>query len=237
MDKLSPQEQSGISRDNLRSDGKLCWETHVSALFEANTYLVWQSGRTDCLIIDPSFDPEGIISLIRRKGLKPCAILITHGHVDHIAGNARIKEEWPEIPLIVGIGDSDKLTDARRNLSAAFGYPVVSPAADQTIVDGDQLELAGVKLLARQIPGHSFGHMVFICKDNAPPVVFVGDVIFAGSIGRTDFPDGNYRQLLQGIRRVLFALPEETILLPGHGPPTTVGDEKVSNPYVASGEV
>ncbi|MDW8077316.1 MAG: MBL fold metallo-hydrolase [Thermoguttaceae bacterium] len=216
-------------------DRQIVWDTVVSSLFEENSYIVRRADAAECFIVDPGFEPDSIIAYVHKKRLTPRAILITHGHVDHMAGLSRVKERWPEANIITGLEDAEKLVSAQANLSAFFGVPLVGPPADVVVVDGELLEVAGINLLVRQIPGHSRGHVVFICENTFPPVVFVGDVIFAGSIGRTDFPDGDYKQLIEGIRRVLFVLPEETILLPGHGPPTSVGREKLTNPYVGTG--
>lgn len=217
------------------NDRKIIWDTVVSSLFEQNSYVVRREEANECLIVDPGFEPDSLIAFVRKNRLIPRAFLVTHGHVDHMAGLSRLKEEWPEASIVAGVEDAAKLVSAQANLSAFFGVPLVGPPADRLVSDGEQLELAGIRLLVRHIPGHSRGHVVFICQESSPPIVFVGDVIFAGSIGRTDFPDGDYKQLVDGIQRVLFVLPEETILLPGHGPPTTVRREKLANPYVGLG--
>ena len=209
--------------------------TIVSSPFEQNSYVVRLSDRTDCVVIDPGLEPEKIIHYLDKHGLTPAAILVTHGHSDHIGGNGAIKKRWPSCPLAIGIGDAPKLTDPWLNLSASFGTPLVSPGADVTLKDGDTYDAAGFEWQVRSIPGHTTGHVVFLWEGQEPPVVFVGDVIFAGSIGRTDFPDGNNRQLVLGIRSKLFTLPDETILLSGHGQPTTVGAEKQSNPFAGLG--
>ena len=109
---------------------------------------------------------------------------------------------------------------------------MLSPEADQVVQEGDRFQAAGIELEVIEMPGHSVGHVVFLWKGGTPWVAFVGDVIFQGSIGRTDFPDGNTEQLLRSIRTRLYSLPGETRLLPGHGPATTVGTEKLSNPFV-----
>ncbi len=134
--------------------------------------------------------------------------------------------------MVIGAGDAEKLTDPQKNLSARFGVPITSPPADQFVKEGDAIEFAGFTFQVREIPGHSSGHVVFICRELTPPVVFGGDVLFAGSVGRTDFPDGDFEQLAAGIREKLFMLPDETIVLSGHGPATTIGQEKRSNPFV-----
>ena len=204
----------------------------VSSPFEENTYIAHIEGKSDCLVIDPGLEPEKILHYLDEHGLTPAAILNTHGHSDHIGGNEALKRRWPDCPLVVGAGDADKLTDARRNLSADFGMPVVSPPADVTLADGELYAAAGFELETRDVPGHTPGHVVYLCRGHNPAIVFFGDVIFAGSIGRTDFPGGDFRQLLEGIRSRLFDLPDDTVLLSGHGPPTTVGEEKRTNPFV-----
>ncbi len=209
--------------------------TIVSRPFDQNSYVAWLQGRGDCLVIDPGFEPGKIVSTVEKHGLTPAVLLLTHGHSDHIAGNAALKERWPECPIVIGVNEADKLINPARNLSAKFGIPLTSPPADRLVKDGETIEYAGFKLEVREIPGHSSGHVVFIWRENNPPVVFGGDVLFAGSIGRTDFPDGSFDQLAAGIREHLFTLPDETIVLSGHGPATTVGQEKQTNPFVGEG--
>jgi glyoxylase-like metal-dependent hydrolase (beta-lactamase superfamily II) len=206
--------------------------TVVSSPFEENTYIAHIEGGDGCLVIDPGLEPGKIIELLAKQELTPQAILNTHGHSDHIGGNTVLKGRWPDCPLVIGAGDAAMLTDARRNLSADFGMPVVSPPADVTLEDGEFYTAAGVRLETRLIPGHTPGHVVYVYHDHDPPLVFVGDVIFAGSIGRADFPGGDLDTLLDGIRARLYSLPDETVLLSGHGPPTTVGREKKTNPFV-----
>jgi glyoxylase-like metal-dependent hydrolase (beta-lactamase superfamily II) len=204
----------------------------VSMPFDENTYVLSVSGRNDCVVVDPGFDPESILELLAEHNLTPAAILLTHGHADHIAGNASLKDRWPDCPLVIGHGDASKLTDPIGNLSAGYGFRLLSPPADQTVQEGERINFAGMAFVARETPGHSSGHVVFIVENHEPVIVLGGDVLFAGSIGRTDFPDGSFTELKQSIHEKLFTLPDDTVVYPGHGPETTIGEEKTSNPFV-----
>jgi hydroxyacylglutathione hydrolase len=204
----------------------------VSVPFEENSYVAQLEGRGDCLVVDPGLEPQKILDYLDGQQLVPAAILNTHGHSDHVGGNATLKTRWPDCPLVIGSADAPKLSNPMLNLSAAFGGELRSPPADVTVDDGDTYTAAGFELRVLAIPGHSAGHVVYLWEDHNPPVAFVGDVVFAGSIGRTDFPDGDFRQLQAGIHAKLFTLPDETQLLTGHGEPTTVGQEKRYNPFV-----
>lgn len=206
--------------------------TITTEAFQQNGYVASLEGRDDCIVIDPGLEPERILAHLDREGLVPAAILNTHGHCDHIAGNAALKERWPACLLVIGTREVPKLSDPAANLSAMFGARLVSPPADVTVNDGDVFSAAGFDLTVYEIPGHSVGHVVYVWKNHAPQVAFVGDVIMAGSVGRTDFPDGDFRQLTEGIHAKLFNLPDGTLLYSGHGPPTTVGEEKRDNPFV-----
>ncbi len=200
--------------------------------FAQIAYVVWRQGRDDAVVVDPGFDTETIVDLLKRKNRRIAAILNTHGHADHIVGNRALKEAAPDVPLIIGRNEAFLLTDAFANLSAVFGMPLTSPPADRLVDDGERLEAAGFLFLVREIPGHSPGSVVFIADEFEPPFVLGGDVLFAGGVGRTDKPGDNPRALLEGIRSKLFTLPNDTLILPGHGPPTTVGEERRTNPFV-----
>jgi glyoxylase-like metal-dependent hydrolase (beta-lactamase superfamily II) len=207
-------------------------EVVESAPFAENAYIVWRIGGTEALVVDPSFDTDSVLEWLDREGLNLAAILNTHGHADHIAGNASIKEIFPNAPLIIGKNDESLLSDPEANLSAPFGMPLVSPPADRTVDHGEILELAGFSFEVREIPGHSPGSVVFVARDFDPPFVLGGDVLFAGSVGRTDLAYGDGPLLFAGIRAKLFDLPDPTRVFPGHGPSTTIGRERRSNPFV-----
>jgi len=205
--------------------------TIVSMPFTENTYVVWQIGRHDALVIDPGLEPELILSFLRDQELTPAVLLNTHGHGDHIGGNAALKNAFPEAPLVIGAREAPLLTDPWANLSALFGQAVTSPKADVLVREGDVVEYAGIRLEVLDVPGHSPGHIVFVYRGE-PSVVFGGDVLFRGGIGRYDFPNSDGPLLFEGIRTKLFALPADTVVYPGHGPVTTVGHEKRTNPFV-----
>lgn len=209
-------------------------ETVESAPFAENAYVLWRPGGSEALVVDPSFEVDPLLHWLDREGLSLAAILNTHGHADHIAGNAPVKEVFPQAPLIIGVNDASLLTDPEANLSAPFGMPLVSPEADRTLGHGETLILAGFTFEVREIPGHSPGSVVFVSKDAEPPFVLGGDVLFAGSVGRTDLAYGDGPLLLEGIRSKLFDLPDATRVFPGHGPPTTLGQEKDWNPFVGA---
>lgn len=198
--------------------------------FAENSYLVSRDGAADCVVVDPGFEPDLILDVVRAKKFQVVAILNTHGHVDHIAGNRAMKSAFPDAPLVIGRGDAGMLSDPRLNLSAAFGFDVTSPPADQLVDEGETVEYAGLRFEVLEIPGHSPGHVVFVLREAG--IVLGGDVLFSGSIGRTDFPGGSRTQLVSGIRAKLWPLPDETRVYPGHGPATTIGEERKSNPYV-----
>ncbi|HJT78292.1 MAG TPA: MBL fold metallo-hydrolase, partial [Gemmataceae bacterium] len=138
--------------------------TVVSTAFAENCYIVWLPGRTDALVIDPGLEPEAILDRLREEGLTPAAILNTHGHADHIAGNAALKEAFPDAPLVIGANEARLLADPHANLSAAFGMPITSPPADRTVREGDMVEGAGMQLEVLDVPGHSPGHVVYLLR-------------------------------------------------------------------------
>jgi hydroxyacylglutathione hydrolase len=204
----------------------------VSRPFDENTYIAHFHGRCDCVVFDPGLEPLAIEQYLDEHALTPAALVCTHGHSDHIAGNRALKKSWPACPIIIGAGDAVKLVDPELNLSAPFGFPITSLPADRTAREGEQVCAAGLELEVFETPGHSVGHVVFLCKQVQPWRLFGGDVLFQGSIGRTDFPDGSFEALSCAIHEKLFTLPEDTIVYPGHGPETTIGREKRTNPFV-----
>lgn len=212
-------------------DNELQIRRITSQLFDENAYLTHLSGASTCFVVDPGADVELIIAAIEDASLDLVAILNTHGHADHIAGNAALKKAFPQATLLIGTGDAQKLLDPEQNLSAPFGFPITSPPADQLVSHGEKLNIAGIELEVRDTPGHSAGHVVFIHHGAEATIIFGGDVLFEGGIGRTDFPDGDTEDLLKSIHEQLFTLPDHALVLPGHGDVTTIGQEKKTNPF------
>lgn len=206
--------------------------TIESQPFAENSYIVWKEGETSAFVIDPGFEPDLILDSLREHGLQLAAIVCTHGHVDHIAGNRDLKNAFPDAPIIIGAGDELFLTDPVINMSAPFGFDVTSPPADRLVNEGERLTLAGIELDIFDLPGHSPGHVIYVIRDAKPFMVLGGDVLFRGSIGRTDFPGGSFATLKAGIERVLWPLPPDTLVYPGHGPVTTTGHERRTNPFL-----
>ena len=206
-------------------------QTAVSYSFEENSYIISLENEKECVIVDPGIEPEQLLEMLQSQKLTPAVMLITHGHYDHIGGVSAIRERWPECKIWTSALEAKKLVDPNLNLSAMFGFPQVAPPADRILEDGEKFSAAGLDFQAILIPGHTCGHLVFALEEADHSNVFVGDTIFAGSVGRGDFPDGDSRLLIDSIQLKLFAFPDNTVLYPGHGNKTTVGREKRSNPF------
>lgn len=205
-------------------------ETLSVGMFETNCYLVYDEQIGAGLIIDPGADAERIIEAIDRVKMKPEKIILTHGHGDHIGGVDRLITEY-KIPLFVGNGDEELLVSAVSNFSANYGLEITCPAPDGLYSEGDKINFGSHSLSVLQTPGHSPGGVCY----QSDGIVFCGDTLFFGSVGRTDFPGCSHDKLIQSINEKLMTLPDETICYPGHGPATTVGQERKINPFLAGG--
>ena len=195
-----------------------------------NCYIVGCSETLEGLIIDPGFDREEegdrVQRVVGKHRLKVKCIVNTHGHPDHTAGNGILKEATGARILIHEL-DAPKLTDASENISRLFGLRVMSPPADRMLKEGDTVQVGEVGLKVLHTPGHSKGSISLMGEK----VVFTGDTLFAGSIGRYDFPDASLREIMNSIKR-LAMLPDHVKIYPGHGPTSTIGEEKRSNPFL-----
>lgn len=198
--------------------------------FETNCYIVRGGGTDRCWIVDPGLEPSEVLEVIRAERLHPEAILLTHAHLDHVAGIQEVLRAFPKLPVIGHETERDWPGDPVLNLSAPFGIPVSVPGATRFVGEGDVLRLGADEWRVLHTPGHSPGGLTFV-NDRAN-VAIVGDTLFAGSIGRSDFPGSDERTLHESIRGKLYTLPDGMRVLPGHGPATTIGRERRSNPYV-----
>jgi len=195
-----------------------------------NCYLIIWKPSGQGIVIDPGEEPDRILNRIRELGFMVTAIVNTHGHGDHIGANHALKAAT-SAPLLIGRNEAAMLTDPWLNLSAQLDSPVVSPPADRLLDEGDYIEVGGGRLKVYQTAGHSPGSIILTGSGFA----VVGDLLFAGSIGRTDFPGGSLDLLLEMIREKVYPLGEDCLILPGHGPETTVGIERRSNPFLKPG--
>jgi hydroxyacylglutathione hydrolase len=208
--------------------------------FAANCYLVAPGPGEQCLIIDPGQDAEeGIEQIVERYRLHPAAVLLTHGHVDHIWSVAPVCGAR-NIPAYIHPSDRALLTDPGRGLPLAPGQQLFAgitftePDDVRELTDGSVLDLAGVQVVVDHAPGHTPGSVTFrLPPADEPGTMFSGDLLFAGSIGRTDLPGGDYPTILESLARVCLPLPDDTEVLAGHGPATTIGAERRSNPFLA----
>ena len=198
---------------------------------ETNCYIARSSEQaTDCLIIDTGLDVQALPAFLDRHKLTPAAVILTHGHADHIAGVNALRQRYPSLEVYIHKLDAELLTDSVANLSFMAGGSFTAEKADCIVDEGDIIEKAGIRLRVIHTPGHTPGGMCLYAEDDS--TIFVGDTLFADSVGRADFPGGDMRQLIEGIRTKLLILPDETVVCPGHGGRTTIGREKANNPFL-----
>jgi glyoxylase-like metal-dependent hydrolase (beta-lactamase superfamily II) len=191
-----------------------------------NCYIVEHVSARKAAVIDPGGDGRAILGEVGRLGLSVDKILLTHGHFDHV-GAVRLLRETSGAKVHIHADDVERMATARRQ-GLIFGLSVPDPPQPDVIVgEGDAVTFEDRKFLVTHTPGHTPGCVSYLLGKMA----FVGDLIFAGSIGRTDLPGGDHDALLRAVREKIFVLPDDTVLFPGHGPATTVGEEKRSNPF------
>jgi glyoxylase-like metal-dependent hydrolase (beta-lactamase superfamily II) len=195
--------------------------------FAQNGYLVVDPASRQAVVVDPGEDADLFLRRARTEGAEIGGIWLTHAHVDHVLGVGRVARATG---AKVHLHPADRaLYDRAADQGRFFGLEAdTPPPPDVNLADGDRLRCGGIEFEVRHVPGHSPGHVVFV----GPGLALVGDLVFAGSVGRTDLPGGNGRTLIESIHTRLLTLPDDTVLYPGHGPETTVGRERATNPFL-----
>jgi glyoxylase-like metal-dependent hydrolase (beta-lactamase superfamily II) len=196
---------------------------------KTNCYLIGCKKTKKVAVIDPGGEDEVdlILNLLQKNNFDLKYIINTHGHIDHIAGNNLLKAKTEALLLIHRL-DADMLIDANKNFSSFMGKEICSPLADKLLEEGDEISLGTLSLIVIHTPGHTPGGISLVLNN----IVFSGDTLFAGGIGRTDLPGGSSQDLIKSIKEKLLILGDDKIIYPGHGPDSTIGEERKVNPYI-----
>lgn len=204
--------------------------TFAGGGFGENAYLAICTETSTCVAVDPGAGSPALVAAIAAEGLTLDAILLTHAHLDHVEGIHAVRAAHPDVPIWLHPDDRG-LYDGVQRQAEMFGLRMEPlPAPTHEIVVGEPYRFGSVTLEVRFAPGHAPGHVVFVSHEDG--VALVGDVVFAGSIGRTDLPGGDFQTLIASIRREILTLPDDMVLHTGHGPATTVGHERATNPFL-----
>ena len=213
---------------NVRQGKRMKIEKYALGSLGTNCYLVENEETKELVIIDPAICPDYMISYVKRIGYEPKAILLTHGHFDHIMAVKKVKEKY-QIPVYACRQEEAMLAEPTINMTAVYGS-ACSIKPDVLLDDGQIFEAAGFSIQMFYTPGHTKGSCCYYLKDEG--VLFSGDTVFYGSVGRTDFPGGSTAEIVRSLHKLVDSLPEETEVFPGHDASTTIGYEKRYNPFV-----
>jgi hydroxyacylglutathione hydrolase len=194
---------------------------------QTNCYVLGDEKSKEGVVIDPGGDPEEIEKVIEKEKLNIKYIILTHGHADHIAALTELKKRTNAL-ILIHPADADMLVDPTYNLSSFTGENLICPEADRLLDEGDKVEVGAFELEVLHTPGHSPGGISLL----ADGMIFTGDALFYQGIGRTDLPGASHSELLHSIKTKILTKPDDTVIYPGHGPDTTVGEEKKHNPWV-----
>ena len=204
--------------------------TFTGGGFGENAYLAICEKTGQCVAVDPGSGAPDLVRAIQTSKLTLDAVLLTHAHLDHIEGVHLVRAAWPDVPIWLHADDLGLYQGVQRQ-AAMFGLRVeAQPEPTDQLVPGVPFRFGGCEFEVRFTPGHAPGHVIFVSAKDS--ITLVGDVVFQGSIGRTDLPGGDFQTLMASIRNEVLTLPDEMVLYPGHGPPTTVGHERVGNPFL-----
>lgn len=198
-----------------------------AGIYAANCYIVFSEKTRKGIVIDPGGDAYEIVSDLNKNNIQVEYIVLTHGHGDHIGGVKELKEKL-KAPVVIHNEDADMLQDASLNLSNTMSMGEIKITPDKTVEDGDTLVFGELKAMIVHTPGHTKGGMCLLIEGN----LFCGDTIFKGSVGRSDLYGGNHEALINSIKEKILTLPDNIMLYPGHGQPTTVGEQRATNPFL-----
>lgn len=214
----------------MTTDALLQVKMFTLGMFQVHNYLLFDTETKNTVLIDTGKDPHVIVDTLKQEGLHLKLILYTHTHIDHVEGHAVIREAYPDVPAWMH-PEEQFWVDALPMQAGMFGMePPKPPVITGFVQPGQRFEFAHFSLEARFCPGHTPGGITYYVPEG--PFAFTGDTIFAGSIGRTDFPKGDFQALMNSIASQILTLPDETTIYSGHGPVTTVGKEREANPFV-----
>ncbi|WP_394354663.1 MBL fold metallo-hydrolase [Paratissierella segnis] len=198
-----------------------------AGIYAANCYIVFSEKTRSGIVIDPGGDVDDIVSNLDKNNIHVKYIVLTHGHGDHIGGVKELKEKL-NVPVVIHKEDAEMLEDASLNLSSTMAMGEIEITPDKTVEDGDTLVFGELKGRIIHTPGHTMGGMCLLVEEN----LFCGDTLFKGSVGRSDLYGGNHGILMNSIKEKILTLPDNIMLYPGHGEPTTVGEQRATNPFL-----